>query len=347
MKKKILCVVLSLLLVLSMGACANKEDEHNYEQEAINSESTEEADINLKLALSANENEAHYLAAQSFAEEVAGRTNGEIAIIIYGSEKLGTDKDLIKEMTENADTADIIISSVSNFTDIDVRMDVSSLPFLFKSHEEAWSFMDSDIQTEIEKNLTNQNIRVLSHYSGGFESIITSEAAIENADSMQNLSLITSEHSKLEIAMQGLGARVAVLDEGNIAQELQQGESNGYFGRLADIYENSYYLMKNNLSMTYHSYEGVAFAIAEDVWASLSEEHQKIIREAAVHSANMDRQSVRQQENDRIEEMKAAGIQVQYPDLASFKQDIQPIIKGLYTEYGNLTDRIITEYYAQ
>lgn len=347
MKKSFLCIVLSLMMVLSIGACANKEDEHNHEQEAVNSESVQEADMNLKLALEANEKDAHYLAAQSFAEEVAGRTNGAIAVTIYGSGKLGTDKELIKEMTENTDRVDIIISSVSDFTDIDARMDISALPFLFKNHEDAWNFMDGVIQTEIEKNLTNKNIRVLAHYAGGFDGILTSEKVIENSSNMQNLNLITSQDSKLAIAMQGLGARVAVLEENYIAQELQQGESDGYCGKLADIYENFYYLMKNCLSMTYHSYDGMAFAIAEDVWASLSEEHQKIIQEAAAHSAQTDRESIRRQENDMVEQMKSAGVQVHYMDPSSFRKDIQPVIKGLYTEYGNLTDRIVTEYYMQ
>jgi len=348
MKKKFLCMMLSAMLVLSMGACSGeKTDEHNHEHEVVNTESERAGDINLKIGFAYHEDNVHYLAAESFADEVWSRTNGEVGVTIYGSEKMGTDRELIKGMTESQNKVDIIISSVSNFTAIDARMDISSLPFLFKSHEEAWGFMDGDVQTEIEKNLINKNIRVLSHYSGGFEGIITSEAAVSEVSVMPNLKLITDDESEQTLAMRGLGAQINVLEPANVAQELQQGDSDGYYGKLTDIYNNSYYQGKGYLTMTYHSYEGIVFAIAENVWSSLSEEHQKIIGEAAVHSAKTDRENVRQQENNMVERIQAAGVRVEYPDLTTFRKSIQPIIKGIYTRYGNLVDRVISQNYMQ
>lgn len=354
MKKRFLCMLLSAVLVLSIGACSNNATEehghehvHEYENEVAATESLRKAEVVLEIGTVFPNDDVHYQSLQSFAEEVLDRTDGAIAVEIHNLEKTGTDREIIREMSENHSNVDIIVSNAKNFVEMDARMDIASLPFCFGNYEEAWRFMDGEIQTEIEKNLIDKNIRVLAHYSGGFGAVISSGKAVGEVSDLQNLRLMVEEESNLAVTMRGLGAQVTVLDKNTISQELQQEKTDGYFGKLTDIYENSYYLMKDQLSLTFHQYEGIVFAIAEDVWASLSEEQQKIVSEAAFHSSQIDRENVRQQENDMIQRMQAAGIFVQYTNTESFKESVQPIIRGLYTQYGNLIDRVITQNYMK
>ena len=46
---------------------------------------------------------------------------------------------------------DIIITDASNFATYDAKMGISALPFQFETFDDAWAFMDSDIEAAAEE----------------------------------------------------------------------------------------------------------------------------------------------------------------------------------------------------
>lgn len=335
-------VVLIITAVILLFAASNNSDlgshDHDSEQEYEN-----EAEVILRVGLSAVEGSIHYTAVEEFKDEVEERTEGIVRVEIYDSEKLGEDVKLIQSLEKKEDVVDIVVSSVENFTVVDERMDISSLPFMFDGYESAWAFMEGKIQQEIEEDLVDKNIRVLAHYSGGFEHITSTKTPISNMDNLKNLYFAMSEESYSAIAMRAMNARTVLLSEKAIYQALQSGECSGYIGSVESIYETKVYQIQDYMSFTYHNYNAYAFAISENVWDSLTEEQQKIIQTAAVNSAYTDREMVRQQEDKIIKDIESSGVRVLYPKLSSFSDGADAVIRGYRSKYGSLVDQLIQD----
>ena len=122
MKKKLFCACMCIAMILSLGACGqttnDNAEEHNHDSN-IEEEYLKDAEVELKLALSANVGEAHYEAAEMFANEVKEKTEGAVRVEICDVRQLGDDKDLLAGMEKGEDTVDILITSVSNYKEIE------------------------------------------------------------------------------------------------------------------------------------------------------------------------------------------------------------------------------------
>lgn len=354
MKKRIIGMIMSMLMICSLVACGNTDTEtgeqahdhtHNEMQENVNSGSSDV--VELKLALSAHEGEAHYKAAEVFAKEVEQKSNGTLKVLLCGSNSLGDAKNMLSAMEQGSDLVDIVVTSVSDYSEIDARMDISSLPFLFENYEDAWWFLDGDIQKEIEQGILEKNIRVLSYYCGGFDCITTGAKSINVAVEMQDLSLAVTEMDTATQGLQALGARVKVMQERQLMQVLDQNQCDGYAGSIASVYKHHLYQVQERVSMTYHRYDAMAFAISESVWKTLSAEQREIVKNAALNSSYTDRELIRQQEKEMIDEMVSSGVKVYSPNLSSFREKVESYIRNASSQYGILADRVIFEYLVE
>ena len=89
----------------------------------------------------------------------------QLSLIHISSGQLGADAALIEAMALDSGTVDIIITDASNFATYEPKMGISALPFQFSDFEEAWAFMDSDIEKEAEDLLLEQNMSCLLYTS--------------------------------------------------------------------------------------------------------------------------------------------------------------------------------------
>lgn len=356
MKKKIICMLMSVLMVCSLAACGNAGSDtevHDYDNDYADSEGKGNTNgnssdvVELKLALSAHEGEVHYKAVEAFAKEVEQKSNGTLKVVLCGSDVLGEGKDMLSAMEQGSDLVDIVVTSVSDYSKIDERMDISALPFLFESYEDAWWFLDSDIQKEIEQDVLEQNIRVLAYYSGGFDCITTGAKSVNVAVELQNLSLAVTEIDMAAEGLQALGARTTVMQEKQLMQVLEQNQCDGYAGSIEYIYNHRLYQVQERVSMTYHHYDALAFSISESVWKTLTTEQQKIVENAALNSSYTDRDLMRQKEKEMVDQMVSSGVKVYSPNLSSFREKAESYIRNSSSKYGTLADRLILEYLVE
>ena len=316
--KKILAIVLSLVLVCSMMSVAA-------------------AEINLKLGVSTAETDPRNIAAQQFKEEVEANTNGEVTVTIYPSGQLGGDGDLINAMFNEDGTVDIVITDASNFANIEPLMGISALPFLFSDFDDAWEFMDGEIEAAAEEALLETaNIRVLAHYDNGFRCVTNSKGPVETVEDMQGMLIRTPENPAIMAAMKALGANPQPLAFSELYQALQQGTYDAQENPIPVIYNNNLYEVQEYLSVTNHIYSGMCFAIAGATWDALTPEQQEIIATAAKNSAETDRTLNREQTDSLVSKLEEAGMKINYPDLTPFKEACASVLADYADTYGDL-----------
>ncbi len=273
----------------------------------------------LKAGFSTAASDPRVIATELFKEEVEKGTDGRITIEIHSDGELGSDADLISGVVNGE--VDITASSAGNFATYSTNAGISAFPFLFDNFDQAWEFVDGDIEVQAEKNLKDYNINVLGHYDNGFRCVTTSEKVgpVNSVSDMEGLVIRTPENQVVMQTMLMLGAEPRILEFTKLYDALKNGDFDAQENPIPVIYNNNLYEVQSNLAITNHSYDVMLFVIRDDVWNSLSDEDRQILKDAAAKAQAKDRELIRTQTEDYIQKLQEAGMNVTYPDLEEFK----------------------------
>ncbi|MBO7423319.1 MAG: TRAP transporter substrate-binding protein [Oscillospiraceae bacterium] len=309
--KKILALALTLAMMFTICAVAASADDA----------------IVLRIGVSTADTDPRNIAAKSFADEIAEKTNGAVKAEVYPAGQLGGDGQLVESMVLDSGTVDIVITDASNFGTVVADMNISGLPFLFSDFDAAWAFMDGEVEAAAEAQLLDYGIRVLAHYDNGFRCVTNSKGPVESPDDMKGMLIRTPENQVIMATMSALGANPQPLAFSELYQALQQKTYDAQENPIPVIYNNKLYEVQEYLSVTNHIYSGMCFAIAESVWQKLTPEQQEIVAAAALASGAYDRQMNRQQTDDLVANLTEAGMKINYPDLAPFSAASKSVIE--------------------
>lgn len=296
--------------------------------------------VTLKLGFSTNEEDPRAKAAQEFKKEVEEKTGGSVVVEIYPAGQLGGDAALIEAMALDSGTVDIIITDASNFATYEPKMGISALPFQFSNFEEAWEFMDGEIEKEAEDLLIDQNMRVLAHYDNGFRCVTNSKKEIAAPADMANLLIRTPENPVIMATMKALGANPQPLAFSELYQALQQGTYDAQENPVPVIYNNNLFEVQKYLSVTNHIYSGMCFTITESTWGKLSADQQAVVDAAAKASAEFNRELNKKQTEEMLSTLKEKGMVITEPDLAPFAEATAGVADELKDTYGDLIDKL-------
>jgi tripartite ATP-independent transporter DctP family solute receptor len=294
--------------------------------------------ITLKIGFSTNEEDPRALAAKEFKAEVEKKTNGSVTVELYPSGQLGGDAALIESMALDSGTVDIIITDASNFATYVPKMGISALPFQFKDFEEAWAFMDSDIEADAEALLIEHNMRVLAHYDNGFR-CVTSNSPVNSSKDMTGILIRTPENPVIMATMKALGANPQPLAFSELYMALQQGTYDAQENPIPVIYNNKLHEVQKNLAITNHIYSGMCFTISESIWNKMSETQKGVVSEAAVASQKYNRELNKKMTDDYLALLKEAGMTITTPELAPFVEATASVAEELKDTYGDLLTR--------
>ena len=346
--KKVLAMVLAAVMILALAACGGSSApaptsapaSNTPAAPADNAGAANDPSVTLKLSFSTNEQDPRALASVQFKEEVEAKTNGSVKVEIYPSGQLGGDADLINSIALDSGTVDIIITDASNFATYEPKMGISALPFLFSGFDDAWEFMDGEIQAAAEAGLLAQNMRVLAHYDNGFRCVTNSKGPVETPADMAGMLIRTPENPVIMATMSAMGANPQPLAFSELYQALQQGTYDAQENPIPVIFNNKLYEVQGYLSVTNHIYSGMCFTIAESTWQKLSADQQEIIAAAAKASAEEDRTMNRQQTEDLVSELEKAGMKINNPELAPFADATASVLTDNADTYGELLDQL-------
>jgi tripartite ATP-independent transporter DctP family solute receptor len=340
--KRVSVFLLCTVIVLSLAACTattptpQTPGTTTPQTPATTTPGSQENDpkITLKLGYSTNEQDPRGIASELFKKTVQEKSNGSITVEIYPAGQLGGDAALIEALALDSGTVDIIITDASNFATYEPKMGISALPFLFENFDDAWAFMDGDIQADVEKLMLNKNMRVLAHFDNGFRCVTTSKIQVNSPADMKGLLIRTPENPVIMATMRALGANPQPLAFSELYMALQQGTYDAQENPIPVIYNNKLYEVQKNLSITNHIYSGMCFTIAESTWKKMSQNQQDIVAAAAKEAQEENRKLNRQMTEDLLSKLEAEGVKVTKPDLAPFVEATKSVAESLKDSYG-------------
>jgi len=334
MRKGVLSFVL-VIMVVFLAACGGKET-------AGDSEKSNESGgkITIKFAHSAVESNSRHEAALKFKSLVEEKSNNEITVEVFANEVLGSEPQMVEGVAFN----DIQMVAASTYAQYEPKVDVFGLPFLFESNEQAWEMLDGPIGEEVFSGLLDNNLRVLGHFENGFRHVTNNSKPIEKVEDLKGLKIRTPEMPILVSIFEALGSNPTPMAFGELYMALQQGTVDGQENPISNIHASKFYEVQDYLSLTGHSYSATTVAISDEFWQTLSPELQEIVQSSLKEASTFHRNLVMEEEETLLKELEEAGMNVNRPDIATFREASQAVYEEYEDTYGkDLIDRILKE----
>ncbi|MFD2706804.1 TRAP transporter substrate-binding protein [Salibacterium lacus] len=300
-----------ILLVIVLSACQTAQGEKDTST--------------LILAHSHPTSHPIHKAMEVLKEEVEEKTNNELHLKIYPNGNLGSEREVI-ERTQIG-TVDIAKVSVSSLESFEPSYAIFSLPYLFENKEQFHRVMTSSAITEELYNKTiDSGFRGLSYYSGGVRNVYTADRQVQSPEDMQGLKIRVQASQTSVQMINAMGGVPTPMSYSQVYTALQSGVIGGAENNATALTSSNHGEVAKNYFYTEHSIVPDMLIISDKTYNQLSDEHRRILQEAASTSTNHHRELWQKAVNDAKETAKQEmNVNFQEVDKQAFIEAVQPM----------------------
>lgn len=351
MKKHVWKLSMFTATALFLSACgvesgnsANNDDSEVNEANESNNESnnnSQTAEVEYEWQIGWNsglDDDSKGEAAKAFAEHVMEASNGRVDIEFFPNETYASSPEMIDAVQVGA--LDMALPGANELAGAIPEYAALSLPFLTLGFEEAHAVLDGPVGDDLKAMGEEQGFVTLNDVEIGFTQITNNVRPIEEPSDLEGLAIRSPNDVSLIETFNALGSSVSTMDYTEIYSGLSQGVIDGQFNPLLSIYDQNMQEVQDYLAITNHTYYYSYFIINADMFNSLDDELQEIVREGSEHARDAARDFIAGAEEEALERAKDEFEVVTYPDLEPFQEAVVPVYDEVADVMG---EKIITD----
>ncbi|MCK5674764.1 MAG: DctP family TRAP transporter solute-binding subunit [Spirochaetales bacterium] len=320
MRKILIILIISTLMVPGLFAAGEKEaGDENAVQEMV-------------IGIVTVPGSAQHVAAEKFKDLVEERSNGRFIFDIQHSASLGSESSIIQQVQMG--TVDVAVITTGPVGNISKLANALSLPFLFKSNEQADEILDGPLGQEILDSLSVSSLKGLAFSENGFRNLTNNKIEVHTVADVEGLKIRTMEAPLQVKIWRMLGANPTPM-AWPINTELAQGTIDGQENPLWVIDKYKIFEVQKYMSMTRHVYSSHIDMMNLKTFENLSSADQDMfvssMREAAAYQRALNRDS----NAEYMANIVANGMIVdETPDVASFRGMVGDIYEDSKKDIG-------------
>lgn len=275
-------------------------------------------------------------AFEFMAEQLAEQSGGKLTMEIYPSGQLGAERELLELLQiGSVDMTKVSSAVMEGFAP---EYKVFGLPYLFQNREHAFRVLDGPIGTQLLEAPENFWLHGLCFYDAGARSFYTRDNPVNSPDDVKGLKIRVMKSIQAVNLVNGLGASATPISWGELYTALQSGVVDGAENNPPSFYTSRHYEICKYYSLNEHTRVPDLLLLSLHTWEKLSEQEKSWIREAASQSVVFQRELWKKAENEALEVVKKAGVEVNIPDQKPFADMVSfmheeaskdPVIKEL------------------
>ncbi|UFJ38923.1 DctP family TRAP transporter solute-binding subunit [Brevibacillus humidisoli] len=291
------------------------------------------AEFTFRLGHLQNTEHPYQKGAEKFKELLAQKSNGRIEVNIFPSSQLGNGRDQIEGL--QLGTIHLHIGSVAPVANFAPKLNVLSLPYLFRDREHVFQVLDGEIGKELSADLESKGMINLSFWENGWRHLTNDVRPIKTAEDASGLKIRVLESPAYVSYVKALGSTPTPIPFGELYTALEQKVVDGQENPLAQIATNKFDEVQKYLSLNAHTYDAAVFLISKMAYDQLPAELQQAVHEAALEAAAYQRQLSEESEAKYLQQLKESGMQIEEnPDLESFRKAVEPVYEELQESIG-------------
>ncbi|WP_438618440.1 TRAP transporter substrate-binding protein [Oryzifoliimicrobium ureilyticus] len=287
------------------------------------------AGTTLRLAHASSPDSLINQAATKFAAEVKDKTKGSVDVQIFPNGQLGDEGPIADGV--GAGSIDIGLGGAVDA--IDPRLNVLSLPFLFKDSGNVHKFLDSEEGKKVQGFGEDRGYLMLGVLDSGFRQFATSKAIEKPAD-LSGLKIRTPPNPVILATMKQLGALAESIPFGQVYTALQSHTVAAVEPEMRDYYDSKWYEVAKNLSISNYIWTANWWFMNKDSFSALTVDEQSAVKVAAADTVNWYRGELDQVYAETQKSLEAKGVTVTKVDTAPFAAMVQPVYTQFSKEWG-------------
>ncbi|MEM8526365.1 MAG: TRAP transporter substrate-binding protein [Bacteroidota bacterium] len=284
----------------------------------------------LKLAHGLDVSHPVHQGMEHLAEKVKEKSGGKLQIEIYPSQQLGTERQAL-ELLQIGSLAMTKVSAavMENFAP---KMKVLSLPYIFRGRTHAYAVQDGPIGRSLLEQGEDYWLRGLTYFDAGQRSFYTKERPVESPADLEGLKIRVMESVTAMNLVRSLGGAPTPISWGELYTALQQGVVDGAENNPPSFYTSRHYEICKYYSLNEHTAVPDILVIGTVAWNNLSSQEQGWLEEAVVEATDYQRKVWQASEQEALEAVQKAGVEIIRPDKSSFFEKTKSILESYKEE---------------
>jgi tripartite ATP-independent transporter DctP family solute receptor len=272
-----------------------------------------------------------YKGAVEFKERLEELSGGEITVTIFPSAQLGDFKAMIAQM--QAGEIDIVAAGYPDMSYMIPELALVGEPYVIRDFEHLQKVVEGEFGLEIDAKLQDEGINMLDLWYYGTRQT-TANQPIESMEDLQGLRLRTPNVPFLIDYAEAVGATPAPVAFQEVYLALQTNQVDAQENPLPTIEAMKFYEVQDNIALTNHFIASSAIYVSGDTWESLSDQEKEWVQTAIEAGGDLNDQLLFDQEASLVQDFRDRGLTVTEPDLAPFREAMQPYYDELEAEHG-------------
>lgn len=280
----------------------------------------QEAHKTLRLAHGLEPTHPVHLAFEFMAKQVAEQSGGKLKIEIYPSGQLGAEREVLELLQiGSVDMTKVSSAVLEGFAP---EYKVFGLPYLFQDRGHAFRVLDGPIGTHLLKAPENFWLHGLCFYDAGARSFYTRDNPVNSPDDIKGLKIRVMKSIQAVNLVNGLGASATPISWGELYTALQSGVVDGAENNPPSFFTSRHYEICKHYSLNEHTRVPDVLLMSLNTWKKLSDQEKSWLQEAARQSVVFQRELWKKSEDEALEAVKKAGVEVTFPDRKPFADKV-------------------------
>lgn len=279
------------------------------------------------------------IAMDSFAAEIAERTNGELTAKVFHNGVLGDQPDAIEQV--RLGVLDFGEFSLGPMGTSIPETNVVSLPFIFSSIPEMYKLMDGEVGEAIGAGMIERGMVPLGWYDAGARSFYNSMRPINTPADVAGLKIRVMSNDLFVQMVESMDGNATPMAFAEVYQSIQTGVVDGAENNPPSYESTNHFEVAKYYSLTEHLIIPECLCMSKMTWDRLTPEQQEIVMDAGRKSADLQRELWQAREAASMEIVQAGGTVVNtIADKAPFQAAMAPVYDAFLADNPDLTDLV-------
>ena len=286
----------------------------------------------LKLAHGLGITHPVHLGMVFMAQKVAEKSGGKLQIEIYPNQQLGTERQCL-ELLQIGSLAMTKVSTavLENFAP---NMQVLGIPYIFRDREHIYKVLDGEVGKQLLLQGEKYWLRGLTYFDAGQRSFYAKSPIRSPAD-LANKKIRVMESMTAMNMVRSMGGAPTPISWGELYTALQQGVVDGAENNPPSFYTSRHYEVCKYYTLDEHSAVPDILLIGTVAWNRLTPQEQQWLQEAADEAKVYQRKLWQESEQEALDAVKAAGVEIIIPDKSLFSEKT----KTIFDDYKNQPEK--------
>jgi TRAP-type transport system periplasmic protein len=273
--------------------------------------------------------------AVDWANRVQQKTNGSVQITVFDSGKLGHERETAEQMQTGALECAILTNAVlANFAP---TLGVYNLPYVFIGTKQCLAFDKTPEAAKLNELFeAKSGMKMIGFFPEGFRHIMNSKRPINTPADLNGLKIRVMENKLHVASLNAMGATATPISWNEVVTSIQTKVIDGFENSIPTFAHVKVWELLKNLAFTYHFYDVGHVVMTQKAWDSLTPDEQKAVMEAQAEALQKSITVIEEHKNAGIEQMKANGVEITYPDLELFVEKVKPVQEKFLKDFPEL-----------